>query len=106
MVAVELEPSVVPSAPVVADAIPRGARRRVASPHQAVGMCMIGAMVLALFAAPDLPNWADRLGDGRAATALRVIANAWAEETARLGLAQPHRILRRGAEWLRDQEWP
>jgi hypothetical protein len=106
MVAIELAPPVALSTPTVADAIPPGARRRAASPRQAVAICAIGSMVLALFAASDLPGWTDRLGDRKGAAAVRAVANAWAEETERFGLAQPHRVLRRGVEWLLDQEWP
>ena len=106
MVALERspEPAVVQATPV-ADAIAPAARHRTASPRQTLAICLIGAAVLAGFAAPDLPGWADRLDDGPGGRLMRSAAEGWASATAQLGLAEPHRLLRRGAEWLLECGW-
>ena len=57
--------------PVSADAIPLALRRRGGTPRQVLALAAIGAIVLALFAAPDLPGWAERLGDAPVAEAVQ-----------------------------------
>src|SRR5437868_1098686 len=80
--------------PVSADAIPLALRRRGGSQRQVLAMMAFGAIVLALFAAPDLPGWAERLGDAPVAEAVRPVARGWDRAMARLGLDRPHQALR------------
>ena len=50
-------------APLVTDAIPPSLRRGGATPRQVLVLCLVGAIVLALFASRDTPGWAERRGD-------------------------------------------
>src|SRR5947209_15027054 len=98
-----LPPVVAPS--VSADAIPLALRRRGGSQRQVLAMTAIGAVVLALFAAPDLPGWAERLGDGPIAEAMRPIAGGWDRAMARLGLDRPHQVLRNAVQRMQEWRW-
>jgi hypothetical protein len=105
MVAVEKQPERARPAQG-ADAIPVGARRRIASPRQVFAACALGALVLSLLASGDLPSWADRLRDGPLTPLAREIALGWNEGLARCGLTRPHRELHRALNWLRERQWP
>lgn len=106
MVAIERELRSTPAPAVGADRIPLAARRRTGSPRQVFVACAVGAIVLALFGAPDLPTWAEQLHDGAMTTVLRRTASRWEEEVSRMGLAAPHRAVRRGVRWLIERQWP
>ena len=95
-----------PPPPVGADGIRAAARGRSASPRQALLACLIGAGVLSLFAASDLPSWAGRLEDGALTPLLRRVAYRWEQATAELGLAMPHAALRRAVGRLKHYDWP
>jgi hypothetical protein len=94
-----------PSVSVSHDAIPLALRRRGGNPRQVLAMAAIGAIVLALFAAPDLPGWADRLGDGRLAEAIRPFAGDWNRAMAQLGLTRPHEALRNAVQRMQEWRW-
>ena len=106
MVAVERETRRVAPPSSGADGIPAGARRRTGSPRQAFAACTAGAVVLALFAARDLPSWAERTSEGPLSAVLREMARGWDEELVRLDLAVPHEALRRAVRRLIDCHWP
>lgn len=106
MAAIERRPRRAPSPAVGPDGIPAGARRRTGSLHQVFVACAAGAVVLALLAPPDLPSWAERLGDGPLAGRLREAASACEKEVARLDLTLPHQALRRATRWLMERRWP
>lgn len=89
-----------------ADAIPPEARRRSASPRQALAACLLGALALSLLAGGDLPSWADRLREGALTPLARTLAIGWNARLAPLGLTRPHRELHRALEWLRSRPWP
>ena len=91
--------------PVSADAIPLALRRRGGTPRQVLALAAIGAIVLALFAAPDLPGWAERLGDAPAAEAVRPVAQGWDRAMARLGLDRPHQALRAAVQRMQEWRW-
>lgn len=92
-------------APVSTDAIPLTLRRRGGTPRQVFAMAAAGAVVLALFAAPDLPGWADRLGDGAVAEAAQPIARAWDRAMAGIGLTRPHEALRDALQRMQEWQW-
>lgn len=99
-------PLVAPAAPSVsADAIPLGLRRRGGTAKQVLAMAAVGAAVLALFAAADLPGWADRLGDGPVADAVRPVVQGWDGATARFGLDRPHHALRDAVQRMQEWQW-
>jgi len=102
---VALEREAVPEAPVSADAIPLRLRRRGGTPRQVLAMSLIGALALALFAAPDLPGWADRLGDAPFAETAGQIARGWARVTAAVGLDRPHEAIRDSIRRTLDWQW-
>jgi len=103
MVALERPP--VPEPPVSADAIPLRSRRRGGTPRQVMALAAIGSAVLALLAAPDLPGWADRLGDAPFAETAGDIARAWSRATAGLGLDGPHQAVRDAMRRALDWRW-
>jgi hypothetical protein len=105
MAALERPLPPLPAPPVSADAIPLTLRRRGGTPRQVLAMAAIGAVVLALFAAPDLPGWADRLGDGRIADAMRPIAQDWDRTMTRLGFDRPHAALREAVQRMQEWQW-
>ncbi len=100
-----IEPRV-SSLAIRAEGIPPAARRRAGSPRQFLAACIVGAAVLGLLAPPDLSAWADRLGDGRAVSALREAAGAWERAAARLGLSRPRDALRSATQSLIERQWP
>ncbi len=73
-------------------------------------MTVIGTLVLAVFAAPDLSSWLDRMGGGPALEPLQNAAAAWDAALGRLGLTEPHDALRsamrRVLEWRWDETPP
>jgi len=105
MVAVERELPAVPAPPVSADAIPVRLRRRGGTSRQVLAMTVVGSLVLALFAAADLPGWADRLDDGPFTGTARTVAGDWARATGQLGLTRPHQFLRDSVRRLLDLSW-
>jgi hypothetical protein len=106
MAALERPISAVASpASVNADAIPLTLRRRGGTPRQVLAVAAVGAIVLALFAAPDLPGWADRLGDGPVAEAVRPLAGDWDRAMSRLGLTRPHQALRDAVQRMQEWRW-
>ena len=105
MAALERPLPTVAAPPVSADAIPLTLRRRGGTARQVLAMAAIGAIVLALFASPDLPGWADRLGDGPIADAVRPLANGWDRAMARLGLTRPHQALRDAVQRMQEWRW-
>ncbi|HZK89208.1 MAG TPA: hypothetical protein VFC56_03580 [Stellaceae bacterium] len=92
-------------APLVTGAIPPALRRRGAGPRQVLAICLVGAIVLALFASRDTPGWAERLGDTPLDHELRSIAGAWDEAMETLGIVRPHETLRAAMSRLLDWQW-
>src|SRR5579884_3294982 len=93
------------AAPVSADAIPLSLRRSGGTPRQVFAMVAAGAVVLALFASPDLPGWADRLGDGPVALAVQPVAQGWDRAMQTLGLTRPHETLRDAVQRMQQWQW-
>jgi hypothetical protein len=93
-------------APLVTDAIPPRLRRGGANPRQVLAICLIGALVLALFGSRDTPGWAERLGDSWLDHRLRAIAGAWDGAMETLGLTDPHEALRAAIGQALDRRWP
>jgi hypothetical protein len=100
-------PSLTPRerAPLVTDAIPPSLRRNGASPRQMLAVCLIGAIVLAVFASADTPGWAERLGDSWLDHRLRTIADAWDGAMETLHLTEPHERLRAAMDRALDWQW-
>ena len=92
-------------APLVTDAIPPALRRGGANQRQVLAICLIGALLLALFASRDTPGWAERLGDSGLDHRLRNIAGAWDGAMETLDLTQPHEDLRAAMNHLLDLRW-
>jgi hypothetical protein len=92
-------------APLVTDAIPPALRRQGVSQRQVFVACLVGALVVALFASSDTPGWAERLGNSALDHRLRDIAGAWDETMARLGLTGPHDRLREAMQRALDWQW-
>jgi hypothetical protein len=92
-------------APLVTDAIPPALRRRGATRHQALGICLVGAIVLAVLASRDTPGWAERLGDSALDHQIRTVAGSWDEAMETLGLVQPHETLRDMMHRALDWQW-
>jgi hypothetical protein len=92
-------------APLVTDAIPPLLRRRGITARQMFVACLVGAMVLALFASRDTPGWAERLGDTALDHELRSVAGAWDETVETLGLTSPHERLRDAMHRALDWQW-
>jgi hypothetical protein len=86
---------------VTPDAIPPELRRRGGSPRQVLALCLVGTLVLALFASRDLPGWADRFEDPGIAR----LAGEWDAAMARLGLVRPHEALREAMARLLAAGW-
>ena len=105
MAALERPLPPLPAPPVSADAIPLTLRRRGGTSRQMLAMAALGAIALALFASPDLPGWADRLGDGWIADAMRPIAQDWDRAMTRLGLTRPHQALREAVQRMQEWRW-
>lgn len=92
-------------APLVTDAIPASLRRCGARPRQVLGICLIGAIVLAFFASRDTPGWAERLGDSWLDHRLRTIAGAWDSAMEQLHLTDPHEALRGATQQMLERQW-
>jgi hypothetical protein len=92
-------------APLVTDAIPPSLRRRGAGQRQVLAVCLICAIVLALFASRDTPGWTERLGDSPLDHDLRGVAGAWDETMEMLGLVRPHEMLRAAMHRALDWQW-
>jgi hypothetical protein len=92
-------------APLVTDAIPPALRRRGIDQRRVFAACLIGALVLALFASRDTPGWAERLGDSSLDHRLRSIASAWDETMEALGFTRPHDALRAAMQRALDWQW-
>jgi hypothetical protein len=92
-------------APLITDAIPARLRRGGASPRQVLGICLIGALVLAFFASRDTPGWAERLGDSWVDHQLRTIAGSWDSAMEQLHLTDPHETLRGAINRALDGRW-
>ena len=92
-------------APLVTDAIPPRLRRRGANQRQVLGICLIGALVLAFFASRDTPGWAERLGDSPLDHQLRTIAGTWDSAMEQLRLTDPHEALRAMMNRALDWRW-
>src|SRR5581483_3745996 len=92
-----------PPSPSSSDAIPLALRRTGGTPRQVLAMAVIGTLLLAVFAAPDLSSWLDRMGGGPVLEPLQNAAAEWNAEVTRLGLTAPHEALR--AAMQRAVEW-
>jgi hypothetical protein len=92
-------------APLVTDAIPPALRRRGTTARQMFAACLVGALVLAMFASRDTPGWAEQLGDTPLDHALRNIVGAWDEAMETLGLVRPHEVLRDATHHALDWQW-
>ena len=107
MVALEKElPNTAPAAPPISasvDAIPLRLRRSGGTPRKVLAMTVIGTLLLAVFAAPDLSSWLNRMGGGPLLEKLQDAAAEWDAALARLGLAEPHEAIR--AAMRRALEW-
>lgn len=86
-----------------ADAIPLALRRNGGTPRQVLAMTVIGTLLLAVFAAPDLSSWLDRMGGGPVLEPLQNAAAEWQAAMTRLGLTEPHEAIR--AAMRRALEW-
>ena len=112
MVALDKEvPRTAPdSPPPGVDAIPLALRRTGGTPRQVLAMSVIGTLVLAVLAAPDLSSWLDRMGGGPVLEPLQNAAAEWDAAMARLGLTEPHEAIRaamrRVLEWRWDEAPP
>ena len=89
-------------APLIPDAIPPELRRTGGTPRQVLAMCVIGTLVLGLFASRDLPSWTERFAD---AQTLQRRAADWDDSMAKLGLVRPHEALRAAITRLLEQGW-
>src|SRR4051794_4194871 len=112
MVALEKEfpRTAAPPAASSTDAIPLSLRRTGGTPRQVLAMTVIGTLLLAVFAAPDLSSWLDRMGGGPVLEPLQNAAAEWQASVARLGLTAPHEAIRaamrRALEWRWDDARP
>ena len=91
--------------PAGADGIRAAARGRRATPRQVLAAVLIGAFVLSVFAAPDLPAWAGRLEDGAMTPLLRATAYHWNRAVSQIGLGIPQAALRRAITRFKDSRW-
>jgi hypothetical protein len=107
MVALEKErPRTAPApSPSSSDAIPLSLRRRGGTPRQVLAMSVIGTLVLAVFAAPDLSSWLDRMGGGPILEPLQNAAAEWNAAMARLDLTAPHEAIRAGVRRVLEWRW-
>jgi len=105
VVVTESEPTRGVNAAVSADAIPPRLRRHGGSPRQVLVLTLVGTLVLAVFAAPDLASWLDRMDGGPIIKPLQRAAAEWDDAVGRLGLTRPHEILRAATRRLLDLEW-
>lgn len=92
-------------APLVTDAIPSTLRRGGATQRQVLGICLVGAIVVACFGSRDTPGWAERLGDSWLDHRLRTIAGSWDGAMEQLSLTVPHEALRAAMGRALDWQW-
>jgi hypothetical protein len=92
-------------APLVTDAIPPTLRRRGLSARQMFAACLVGALVLAIFASRDTPGWAERLGDAPLDHELRAVSGAWDRAMEELGFTRMHETLRDAMHRALDWQW-
>jgi hypothetical protein len=88
-------------APLVTDAIPPRLRRAGTTPRGVLLTCLIGTLVLGLFASRDLVTWAPRFEN----PPLTHLAQQWDGWMAGLGLVRPHETLRSAVARLIDLGW-
>jgi hypothetical protein len=106
MVALEKElPRTVTPPPASADAIPLSLRRTGGTPRQVLAMSVIGTLLLAVFAAPDLSSWLDRMGGGPILEPLQNAAAEWNAAMTRLDLTAPHEAIRAGIRRALEWRW-
>jgi hypothetical protein len=107
MVALEKElPRIAPAKPPPGgDAIPLSLRRIGGTPRQVLAMSVIGTLVLAVFAAPDLSSWLDRMGGGPVLEPLQNAAAEWNAAMGRLGLTEPHEAIRTSMRRVLEWRW-
>src|SRR3954464_8538660 len=106
MVALEKEfPQTVAPPSSTGDAIPLALRRTGGTPRQVLAMIVIGTLLLAVFAAPDLSSWLNRMGGGPLLEPLQNAAAEWEAEVARLGLTAPHEAIRAGMRRALAWRW-
>jgi hypothetical protein len=91
--------------PASSDAIPLRLRRSGGTPRQVLAMTMIGTLLLAVFAAPDLSSWLDRMGGGPVLEALQNSAAEWNAEMTRLDLTAPHEAIRAAMRNVLEWRW-
>jgi hypothetical protein len=92
-------------APLVTDAIPPALHRRGLTARQTFVACLVGALVLAVFASRDTPGWAERLGDSSLDHRLTDIASAWNDAMGSLGFTRMHEALRAAMQRALDWQW-
>jgi hypothetical protein len=92
-------------APLVTDAIPPALRKRGANQRQVLAVCVVAALVLAVFASRDTPSWAEQLGDSTLDHRLRSIVGAWDTAMEQLHLTEPHDALRAAMHRALDWQW-
>ncbi|MGE0257345.1 MAG: hypothetical protein AB7H71_13790 [Alphaproteobacteria bacterium] len=91
--------------PASGDAIPLSLRRTGGTPRQVLAMSVIGTLLLAVFAAPDLSSWLDRMGGGPILEPLQNAAAEWNAEMTRLGLTAPHAAIRVAMSRVLEWRW-
>jgi hypothetical protein len=106
MVALEKARSrIVARSPASRDAIPLRLRQSGGTPRQVLAMTVIGTLLLAVFAAPDLSSWLDRMGGGPILEPLQNAAAEWNAEVARLGLTTPHEAIHAAMGRVLEWRW-
>jgi hypothetical protein len=110
MVALEQEktrarPAAAPPSASTGDAIPASLRRSGATPRQVLAMTVIGTLLLAVFAAPDLSSWLGRMGGGPVLEVFQNAAAEWEAEVARLDLTKPHEAIRAAMHRMLEWRW-
>lgn len=68
-------------------------------------MSVIGTLLLAVFAAPDLSSWLNRTGGGPMLEPLQNAAAEWEAEATRLGLTAPHEAIRAAMRRMLEWRW-
>jgi len=91
--------------PLVTDAIPPALRRRGITQRQVFVACLVGWLLVALFASRDTPGWAERLGDTALDHRVRGGVGAWDETMETLRLTGPHDRLRDAMQRVLDWQW-
>jgi hypothetical protein len=94
-----------PRAPLVTDAIPPRLRRVGTTSRGVLLTCLIGTLVLGLFASRDLVTWTQRFADAPGAPTAQRLVEKWDGWMAGLGLVRPHETLRSTVARLIDLGW-